>query len=374
MAYEQQQVYEQIGPLVDGQPYYDDDGVYHTAYVPKRHHHTAANYYVKWIKRQKFPWYKAYKRYYNQWYPVHWQPLNVPKNPDTWMNDAKPFNQNSLNLKPNPALGYMQVPTYQLPRLKTATASTLGGKLVPPLEESERLLASVDNEWRKFKEANAYNPDYTQWVQRGFVVVPNIFTQQLTWVYAGPESKHGGGGNRTVLFASEGGGSTTTPSSTSAKSSTLANHLVFVGPNGREFVGDGETLSPQNILFDIYERDDPNHGRYITRGGRVYEYEHKPNACGNVDKPPDTTVKRLDQLISGHDVLILERHLSSLSHSLVKFYRHDTGSTMYYGYSHPGVPIMVYGDGNTDGPLNREIIRDLKLVLEGKTMQAGDAL
>jgi hypothetical protein len=333
-----------------------------------------AKAYFDWIEAWQYPWMPTFvSDYKSEWYGSAWRPLYVPLKDDFYKNPTKhdPFKTGSSEFKKkNPALVYVQYPAAFNKPIKTSTAA-LKAK-TPDSGVIDTILRSIDSEWHSLRKSLVR--EQKEWESKGFRVVPNIFTGLFEWIFyesskasipspyeqkkprrkaAYPTHAQANGLSAGVDIAS---------SSSYGVASLPMNAYMSCEAKCVDWIWENE------VLFDIYAKDDRNHGKFIMRNGQVYEYTYTSS-----DKLDSLVVepKLLSAIDSSETAVIsrkkwhqdMHRRLETLNFHHVPFYRHDTGDTMYYGYDYPRVPVLIYGDDNSEPFGARELVAKIDTYL-----------
>lgn len=359
----------------DGEPettvYYDKGkgGSYESVtqdYSKKKETHSEAAAYFDWIQKWQYPWLPTFmSEYKSEWYGLDWRPLYVPTKEDFYKNPTKhePFKTNSMDFKKkNPDLAYLQYP----PALNKAiiTPTTVLKAKKPDFTAIDTILRSIDSEWHSLRRS--LTKKEREWELKGFRIVPNIFTGLFEWILykSGPASPYEQKPRKkavspthaqaTGLSAGIDISSASEPMSLNAYKSCESKCVDWIWEN--------------EVLFDVYAKDDRNHGKFIMRNGQVYEYTY--TTTENLDSlvvepkllsPTDNSESAMTGRKKWHQDM--HRRLEALNMHNVPFYRHYTGNTMYYGFDYPRVPIVIYGDDNSEPFGAKELVSKIDTYL-----------
>lgn len=329
--------------------------------------HPEAVAYFKWIKKWQYPWFPTFvDRYKPEWYGSTWRPLYVPSKEDFYSNTTKhdPFKTNSSDFKTkNPELAFLQYPPALGKAIVTPTTVLKAKK--PDFTAIDTILRSIDSEWHGLQRS--LTKKEKEWEVKGFKIVPNIFTGLFEWIYyknavVSPYEQQQNQRRKAVYPTHAQAIELSAGVSISAPSMSLD---AYMGCEAKcvDWIWENE------VLFDVYAKSDRNHGRFIMRNGQVYEYTYtstekldglvvEPKLLSAIDNSETAVIGRKKWHQDMH------RRLEALNMHNVPFYRHDTGNRMYYGFDYPRVPVVVYGDDNSEPFGGRELVTKIDAYLE----------
>jgi hypothetical protein len=274
-----------------------------------------------------YPWFASSYAYWGPlWYPSVWSPTYI-------------YDDRTGTYMPNPELA-VALPTYDLPSFNNVDLSSLQyaqQSLTPQQQvQADSTFAEIDRQLQALKTRLSEDPRAVEWFNRGFEVVPDFDQGNFVWVYTRKPAS-----------------SISTIGKTMKTNTKLGLACSLHDASAEELKAELARLAHEDILFDIYAKDDKYNGVYIAKDGRVFGYRINIKD----GKEEETFIERLPLQLTALQIESLKRRLAALRE--VKYIYHRYDSPLRYNGFIDGIAVSIYGDDNMDCEEARALAKEI---------------